>query len=344
MEGPWGTGPYKLVKGFSTPNKRSDQVVLEANTQYWDPSRLPRLRRVIFDNTISGKEAVELVVAGDRRVDMVTQLSPLDTLKVAQSAHAKVVKNRNSHWMVVGLLNMLKTGSPWHDVRLRKAVNLAINRADLIQYAAKGNGRIVPALVPASAFGYPEGLEPYSFDPAGAQALLREAGHPDGLSISLIAPESLRVQATVVTSMLERVGFKVEQQVLDPSGFGQRVTRATLDRPAEQQTWDIALSQEVSWGSFPALDLYSDLVKDGYADWVEESPELQRLRDRVLRTIDRGEQDLLTREMERFTLEQAYFLFPYQPIDLVAVKKTVTYVAYPTNLILVETAVASRAR
>jgi ABC-type transport system substrate-binding protein len=41
MAGPWGTGPYKLVAGFSLPDKRSDQVVLEANRDYWDTSRLP---------------------------------------------------------------------------------------------------------------------------------------------------------------------------------------------------------------------------------------------------------------------------------------------------------------
>src|SRR5215470_8481369 len=39
--GPWGTGPYKLVEGFSLPDKRSDRVVLEANLDYWDPTRFP---------------------------------------------------------------------------------------------------------------------------------------------------------------------------------------------------------------------------------------------------------------------------------------------------------------
>ena len=49
--GPWGTGPYKLLEGFSRPNVRSDQIVLDANMTYWDPTRFPRLRRIIFDNT-----------------------------------------------------------------------------------------------------------------------------------------------------------------------------------------------------------------------------------------------------------------------------------------------------
>ena len=65
---------------------------------------------------------------------------------MAQSPFAKVVKNRGNLGFVFGQFNMRKAGSPWRDVRLRQAVNLAINREDLIRYAAKGNGVIVPAL------------------------------------------------------------------------------------------------------------------------------------------------------------------------------------------------------
>ena len=60
------------MEGFSTPEKRSDRVVLEANRDYWDSTRLPRLQRIVFDNTLSQKEAVELVKMGQGRVDVVT--------------------------------------------------------------------------------------------------------------------------------------------------------------------------------------------------------------------------------------------------------------------------------
>src|SRR5215471_16287321 len=181
LAGPWGTGPYKLVEGFSTPEKRSDRVVLEANTNYWDPTRFPQFQRIIFDNTLSQKEAVELVKTGEGRVDVVTELSPLETLRVAESPFAKVVKNRGSLMTVFGFFNMRKVGSPWRDVRLRQAMNVAINREDLIRYATKGNGGIIPALVPVRGFGYDPDLAPYPFDPVKARHLLREAGYPEGL-------------------------------------------------------------------------------------------------------------------------------------------------------------------
>src|SRR5262249_30552376 len=152
----------------STPDKRSDRVVLEANGDYWDRSHLPRVQRIVFDNTLSQKEAVELVKSGEGRVDLVTELNPLDTLRVAQSPFATVVKKRGSLMMVYGMFNLRKAGSPWQDVRLRQAANLAINREDLIRYATKGNGVIVPALASPAAFGYDPSLQPYAFDPAKA--------------------------------------------------------------------------------------------------------------------------------------------------------------------------------
>jgi ABC-type transport system substrate-binding protein len=204
------------VEGFSLPDKRTDRVILEANPGYWDTTRLPRLQRIIFDNTLTQHDAVELVKTSEGRVDVVSELSPLETLRVAQSPFAKVVKNRDSLGFVFGRFNMLKTGSPWRDVRVRQAVNVAINREDLIRYATKGNGVIVPALLAVNSFGYNPDLAPYAFEPGKARALLREAGYPDGLAVTLIAPPPLEVQATVVGKMLEQVGFTVERQILDP--------------------------------------------------------------------------------------------------------------------------------
>src|SRR6266852_6004723 len=159
--GPWGTGPYQLVEGFSLPGKRSDRVVLEANPRYWDRTRMPRVKRIVFDNTLSQQEAVELVKTTEGRVDLVSVVRPLDTLRVAQSPFATVVKNRGNLITVFGQFNMRKTGSPWRDVRLRQAANLAINREDLIRYGAKGNGEIIPALISKHEFGYDPNLAPY---------------------------------------------------------------------------------------------------------------------------------------------------------------------------------------
>jgi len=302
---------------------------------------LPRLQRIIFDNTLAQHDAVELVKTGEGRVDLVTELSPLETLQVAQSPFAKVVKNRGNWGTLFGFFNMRKAESPWRDVQLRKAVNMAINRDDLIRYATKGNGVIVPALLAVNAFGYEPTLAPYVFDPAKARALLREAGYPDGLAVTLIAPPPLEIQATVVGKMLEQVGFTVERQILEPAVYNQKTRLSDLNQPAEQQAWDIALTSWNDAVNFPPIHPYAVFaLNDAYYDWVLEEPELQRLYAQVARTVDREQQQALIRQMERHTHDQAYFLFLYNPIKLYAVNKTVEFVPYvSTTLNLSETSV-----
>jgi peptide/nickel transport system substrate-binding protein len=341
--GPWGTGPYILVEGFSTPEKRTGRVILEANTKYWDRSRMPRLKRIVFDNTIAQKDAVERVKTKEGRVDLVTELSPLETLPVAESRFAKVVKRRDSLSVVVGHFNQRKAGSPWLDVRLRRALNLAVNRADLIRYAAKGNGVVVPALIPANDYGYDPNLAPYPFDPDRARDLLREAGYPSGRPITLTAPTVLETEVTVVSKMLEQVGLSVDRQVVTWDGFNKRIFLSPDGQLTEEQTWDIALVSLVDLITFPVTELYSYQALGGPNDWIGATPGLRGLYDQVFRTVDRDAQRQLIQRMERLTHEQAYFLFLYTPIKLYAVNKAVEFVAYQSGqLILHETFVTDR--
>jgi ABC-type transport system substrate-binding protein len=240
---------------------------------------------------------------------------------------------------VFGRFNMLKAGSPWTDVRLRQAANLAINRADLIQYGANGNGLIIPALVPGIR---DPGIVPYPFDAGRARKLLREAGHPNGLSITLIAPQDLQAQATVVGKMLDQAGFKTMLQTLDATSYSQKTLLSHLDQPVEKQTWDIALTTSFNALNFPLYDLYHWYAIDGPEDWVTEQPELRRLYDETLGTVDDAKQQDLLRRMERHTHEQAYFLFLYNPVRLHAVNRGVKYVPYAGWTRLAETSVTDQ--
>jgi peptide/nickel transport system substrate-binding protein len=315
---------------------------LEANLAYWDPIRFPRLQRIIFNNTLDQKEAVEQVKTDEGRIDLVTDLSPLETLRVAQSPLAQVVKNRGALTTVFGVFNRRKVGSPWHDVRLRQAANYAINRDDLIRYATKGNGVIIPALVPVQGFGYDPALAPYPFDPTTARRLLHEAGSAEGLKLSLIASEGIQVQAAVVSKMLEQVGFTVDLQILGGDAFNRKTHLGNLEQPPEDQPWDIALTAYSDLLNFPVFQVYRSFTLDGPWNWGIADEKLRQLHDAVLQTIDREQQQALIRQMERHTHDQAYFLFLYNPIQLYAVNKAVAFVPYVTMLNLAETGVTEQ--
>ena len=221
-------------------------------------------------------------------------------------------------------------------------MNYTINREDLIRYATRGNGVIIPALVPVQGFGYDPDLAPYPFDPVTARRLLREAGYAEGLTLTLIASEELQVQATVVSKMLEQVGFKIDLQILDGDVLNRKTFLSHLDQPPEQQPWDMALTAYTDLLNFPVFQVYRAFALDGSQNWGIADGKLQQLHDAVLRTVDRGQQQALIRQMERHTHEHAYFLFLYNPIQLYAVNKAVAFVPYVTMLNLAETAVTEQ--
>src|SRR5262245_53325266 len=280
-----------------------------------------------------------MVKTSTGRVDVVSELRPVGTLRVAESPFAKVVKNRGALMTVFGQFNMRKANSPWRDVRLRQAVNLAVNRDELIR-DVKGNGVIIPALIPERAFGYDPTLAPYPFDPDGARRLLREAGYPNGLPLTLIAPQELQVQAISLSMMLEQAGLTVDLQMLDAATFHRKTNALDADHPPEHQAWDMALWSFLDYLNFPVALLYHYFALDGPYDWIVEQPELRQLYEQAMHAVDAEQQQTLIRQMERHTHEQAYFLFLYNPIQLYAVNKAVEFVPHVTTLLsLAETAV-----
>jgi peptide/nickel transport system substrate-binding protein len=259
---------------------------------------------------------------------------------VAQSPFAKVVKERSTLTAVLGLFNTRKANSPWHDLRLRQAVNYAINREDFLRYAVKGNGVLVPALLPPGAVGFDATLPPYPFDPTAAQRLLREAGYPEGLSLTLVAPDEFEVQATVLSKMLELAGFTVQMQLLNRGAFFQATDhfsftgRRRRQQPAPWPTWDIAVTPT----QYPAvamtpLPMYANVVFGGHYDWIDAPPALRHLWAQFLHTSERAQQQAVAAEMERHIRDQALFLFLYAPIHLYAVNKEVNFIPDSSGLL-----------
>ena len=82
--------------------------------------------------------------------------------------------------------------------------------------------------------------------------------------------------------------------------------------------------------SLPAARSLPLVRLDGPDDWVAERPELRRLYEQALRTIDPGKQEDVLRQMDRHSHEQAYLLFLYNPIQLYAVNRAVQFVPYAT--------------
>ncbi|HMN70477.1 MAG TPA: ABC transporter substrate-binding protein [Rhodoblastus sp.] len=163
---PSGTGPFRLDK--LVPREEAELV---RNTDYWDKTRLPKVDRLILVPMPEALARTNALLSG--QVDLIETPAP-DAVPQLKAAGMKIVDNVTPHvWNYH--LSMLP-GSPWTDVRLRKALNLAIDREGVV---ALMNGLAKPAkgqVDPSSPwFGKPS--FDIKYDLAAAKKLVQEAGY-----------------------------------------------------------------------------------------------------------------------------------------------------------------------
>ena len=187
---------------------RSDRVVLEANTDHWNKERGPRLERVVYVNDIDHAEALQKVCETEGEIDIVSEVSPEDAQKVVDSEHAHLV-TIDALRVVSGLIN--RNAELMDDVRVRKALNLAVDHDRLIDEVFHGYAHRVAALAPPYSDGTPDGLEPYPQDPEEALRLLSEAGWPEGRALKLaVTSDVTAVAERLAGDFRDSLGVEVE--------------------------------------------------------------------------------------------------------------------------------------
>lgn len=163
---PSGTGPFKLDK--LVPRERAELV---KNADYWDKNRIPKVDRLVLIPLPEALNRTNALLSG--QVDLIETPAP-DAVPQLKAAGMKIVENVTPHVWNYHL--SVAPGSPWTDLRLRKAMNLAIDRDGIV---ALMNGLAKPAkgqVDPSSPwFGKP--AFDINYDPAAAKKLVEEAGY-----------------------------------------------------------------------------------------------------------------------------------------------------------------------
>lgn len=116
-----------------------------------------------------------------------------------------------------------QSSGPLQDTRVRKALQLALNRATLLDASYGGQGRLENGIMPHGLYGHNPDLPEIPFDPQEARALLTEAGYPNGFSFpfSVSSSSSLGEMALIRTAvaMWEEIGVHADINVLADSEF-----------------------------------------------------------------------------------------------------------------------------
>ncbi|MDX2223489.1 MAG: ABC transporter substrate-binding protein [Rhodospirillaceae bacterium] len=165
---PVGTGPFRAERWEAA------RISLAAFSGSWRP---PRVDRLEFRALPEMSSRVQGLLSG--QIDMAFALR-VDEQPLLEAAGHRLQANRGTGVFTIAL--NVEQDARFQDVRVRQALNLAIDRAGISRNLLAG--KIAPAsqFTPPNATGYDPDLKPYPYDPDRARALLAEAGYPDGFS------------------------------------------------------------------------------------------------------------------------------------------------------------------
>lgn len=125
------------------------------------------------------------------------------------------------------LLHINRSIPPLDDIRVRRAVAIAVNVDDLVRYVGRDVGPKGCSVVPPGYLGEDCSVGSYAFDTARAKALLAEAGHPNGITLKAIVSNISAQQPfmEIIQAQLAKAGIKLEMSVVDHPTYQSQIRK-----------------------------------------------------------------------------------------------------------------------
>ncbi len=232
MKATIGTGPYKIVK--YTPG---DAVELVRNDRYWGRKQAwdtVQLRAIAEPATrLIALKAGDLdVISGVGTADIpAVQADPKITLTLTPSQEVIYLfpdSTRDTTPTVTDNAGKPMAKNPLRDVRVRRAMSMAIDRKAIVERVMQKAGAPAYQLAAPSEEGYNADLAAVPFDPAAAKKLLAEAGYPEGFKLTIYGPAGFIANddkiLPAIGGFLSRIGIATEVQSISPAVYFGKAT------------------------------------------------------------------------------------------------------------------------
>lgn len=289
---PVGTGPFVFDS-----LAQNQSISFVRNDDYWgDVAKLDRLTVELIPDASARTAALR-----SGRVDWIEAALPDDLASLEDAGFVATGNPFDWEWS----WQLMTTEEPFDDIRVRQAMNYAIDREAIAEDLLHGTAAPAFQMFAEASLYYTADDDIYSYDPDKATALLTEAGYPDGLDVTVgyITAGSGSMQARAMNEALQaqlaEVGINVSLEPVDFSGMYAQLGEGDTGWQAANQAF--SLEQPSSWKGFW-------FGCDGnYFNYCNE--EAEALYDQALATVDDEERAALLTQVGHLVTEDAAWLF-----------------------------------
>ena len=293
-----GTGPYTLVS-FNP----AEELVVKKNPNYRDPS-LPKLDGIVWKPVVENSTRAAMLHTGEAQFVFPMPNEQIATFKGDPKFRIEEVPSIMQRYLSINT-----TVKPFDDVRVRQAINYAINKEALCKVAFAGyavpSATIYPAEIPGALK-----LGPWPYDPKKARELLKEAGYPNGFTTEIWSGYSNSTSAKVVQFLqqqLAQVGIKTTTRMLEPGVRAQIVYGVKDPKEAKSRLYYIGWadgSMDPDWVLRPLLDSRQAPPKFMNTSYYS-NPKFDALLDEAISTTDEAKRTALYQQAQKMVWNDA---------------------------------------
>jgi len=308
-QAPAGTGPYRLVR-FSA----GERIELAFWDGYWGPA--PDFRSMVIRRQPDVDQALRQLEALE--ADIVTEIpaTKASELEATANRHFRIVPRGG---LTLRYLGVKFNSRPFSDLRMRRAVSLAVDRRTLVENVLHGYGSVVNQLSPEEVFGYNPTLPELEFNPALARRLMAQTGYPRGLALGLVISEKRKELGLELKRQLAQVGIELEVRAMAREPFFK-----ALDTAQFFAVGYISSSGDIS-------ELYNDIIHSkgrgfGTTNYTRyRSPAIDRLIEGSNGMINQGQRIAVLQRIMALTMDELPLIPLYNEDEIYAVSTTVEW-------------------
>ncbi len=326
-----GTGPYRATEAAV-----GDHIVFRRNESWWDKKPL---WDVVTWKLIANNAARDAALqSGD--VDAIDQVPTRDVADLKKNPKLTILSapgqrliylhvdsQRDSTPFVTDLEGKPLGKNPLKDVRVRKALSLAINRNGIRDRIMDGFAVPTGQLMPEGASGYDASVKPDPYDPAEAKKLLAEAGYPNGFALTLHGPNDRYVNDSGVEEAIAqgwtRIGVKISVDAMPAATYFSRSLHAEFSVRLTGWASDLGEASsnliQIFASTDPAKGRGAVVDPSHYAN-----PKLDALIEKAVATIDPEERETLYRQAIREGMADMAVIPIHHQVNVFALRKGLT--------------------